>query len=126
MKRIAVYQRGHVTEEEKQAMTQFIVSIPGASVTGRYWDHDDSDRAEYRTMLVAARERKLDAIVAQSICRFAPNSVECLRVVRELHDHNVRVWFSKERIWSSDLTGRIMMSIIGELAGTASLCAAEG
>ena len=118
MKRIAVYQRGHVTEEEKQAMTEFISSIPGASVVHTYWDHDGSDRAEYLAMLAAAREGDVDAIVSQSICRLAPSSAECLRVIRNLHEHGVRVWFSKERFWSTDLTGRIMMAIIQELAGT--------
>ena len=48
MKRIAVYQRGHISEEEKKAMTGFIESIPGATITRIYWDHDGSERAEFR------------------------------------------------------------------------------
>ena len=119
MKRIAVYQRGHVTEEEKKEMTDFIGSIPGAKVADLYWDHDGSERSEFRALLTAAREGNVDAIVAQSICRFAPSSAECLRVVREMHEHGVRVWFSRERFWSNELTGRIMMTIIQELAGVA-------
>lgn len=119
MKRIAIYQRGHVTEEEKKEMTDFIGSIPGAKVTDLYWDHDGSERSEFRALLTAAREGNVDAIVAQSICRFAPSCAECLRVVREMHEHGVRVWFSRERFWSNELTGRIMMTIIQELAGVA-------
>ena len=128
MKRIAVYQRGHVTEEEKTAMTEFIGSIPGAKVADLYWDHDGSERSEFRALLTAAREGNVDAIVAQSICRFAPSSAECLRIVREMHEHGVRVWFSRERFWSNELTGRIMMTIIQELAGvaTTSLGATQG
>ena len=119
MKRIAIYQRGHVTEEERSNMTEFIGSIPGAKVTDLYWDHYGSDRAEFRAMINAAREGNVDAIVAQRICRFAPSSAECLRIVRDLHEHNIRVCFSRERFWSNELTGRIMMTIIQELAGVA-------
>ena len=88
----------------------------GAIVVHTYWYHDSPDRAEFRTMINVTREDNVDAIIAQFICRFVPSSAECLRVIRDLHEHNIRVWFSRKRFWSNELTGYIMMMIIQELA----------
>ena len=112
MKRIAIYQRGHVTEEEKQTMMEFISSIPGAEVVDLYWDHDGSGRAAFRAMIAATREEQYDCIVAQSICRFATNSEECVRVVRDLHDHHTRVWFARERFWSTGFTAWLLWATV--------------
>lgn len=112
MKRIAIYQRGHVTEEEKQTMMEFIGSIPGAKITGVYWDHDGSERAAFRAMLAGARDEQYDAIVAQSICRFAQSSEECVKAIHALHDHHTRVWFSKERFWSSGFTAWLLWATV--------------
>lgn len=112
MKRIAIYQRGHVTEEEKEAMNSFIMSIPGAQIVQVYWDHDGSERAAFRAMLAAAREDSFDCIVAQSICRFAQSSEECVKVVRSLHDHHTRVWFARERFWSSGFTAWLLWATV--------------
>ncbi len=108
MKRIAVYQRGHVTEEEKKVMNDFFMSIPGAQLVAVYWDHDGSERSQFRAMLAAAREGQLDCIVAQSICRFAQSSEECIKVIHTLHEHNIRVWFSRERFWSTGFTAWLL------------------
>ena len=112
MKRIAIYQRGHVTEEEKEAMNNFIMSIPGAKITGVYWDHDGSERSQFRSLLTAARDEQYDAIVAQSICRFAQSSEECVKAVRALHEHHTRVWFSKERFWSTGFTAWLLWATV--------------
>lgn len=111
-KRIAIYQRGHVTEEEKEAMMEFIQSIPGAEVTAVYWDHDGSERSQFRAMIADAREEQYDCIVAQSICRFAQSADECIRTVREIHDHHTRVWFARERFWSSGFTAWLLWATL--------------
>ena len=112
MKRIAIYQRGHVTEEEKKAMTEFIGSIPGAEVTDLYWDHDVSERSQFRAMLAAARTEAYDCIIAQSICRFAQCSEECIKAIHTLHAHNIRVWFSRERFWSTGVTAWLLWATV--------------
>lgn len=112
MKRIAIYQRGHVTEEEKAAMMEFIHSIPGAEVMGDYWDHDGSERSHFRALLAAAKDGGVDAIVAQSICRFAQSSDECIKAVHTLHDHHTRVWFARERFWSTGFTAWLLWATV--------------
>lgn len=112
MKRIAIYQRGHVTEEEKTAMNNFIESIPGAMVTGVYWDHDGSERSQFRALLAAAKEEQFDCIIAQSICRFAQSADECIGAVRDLHDHHTRVWFARERFWSTGFTAWLLWATV--------------
>ena len=96
----------------QQAMMEFISSIPGAEVTDLYWDHDGSERAEFRSLLAAARDEQYDCIVAQSICRFATNSDECVRAVREIHEHNGRVWFARERFWSTGFTAWLLWATV--------------
>ena len=117
MKRIAIYQRGYISEAESADMNSQAKSIPGVEVVNTYWDHDKSERSEFRSLMAAAREGQIDAIIAQSICRFTQNTPECLQVLKELHDHNIRVWFNKERFWSADFAGRIMMAIMAEIVG---------
>ena len=112
MKRIAIYQRGHVTEEEKSNMTEFIGSIPGAQIVQVYWDHDGSERSQFRSLLAVAREDSFDCIIAQSICRFAQSSEECIRAVHDLHEHHTRVWFARERFWSTGFTAWLLWATV--------------
>ena len=112
MKRIAIYQRGHVTEEEKEAMNHFIMSIPGAQIVQVYWDHDGRERSQFRALINDARAGAYDAIVAQSICRFAQSSEECVKAVRALHDHHTRVWFARERFWSTGFTAWLLWATV--------------
>ena len=121
MKHIAIYQRGYVTEAELNDMTETAMAIPDSESIATYWDHNRSERSEFRSLMGAVKDGHVDTIIAQSICRFAKNSAECLKVIKELHEQNVRVWFSKERFWSTDFAGRIMMAIMADLVGDPNL-----
>ena len=121
MKRIAIYQRGYTREDEHTSMNAQAMSIPGAEIVNTYWDHNKSERSEFRSLMAAAREGQIDAIIAQSICRFTQSMAECLDVIKELHERNVRVWFNRERFWSTDPTGFIMMQMMMDLVGEMSV-----
>ena len=63
-------------------------------------------------LIAAAKEESFDCIVAQSICRFAQSSDECVKVVRDLHNHHTRVWFARERFWSSGFTAWLLWATL--------------
>ena len=111
MKRIVIYARGHVTREEQVRMEDFAASIPSGVVTKVYWDHDGSNRSEFRALISAARDGSVDAIIAQSICRFSPDANECLKLVQELHQGGIHVYFSREHFWSTGLTAWLSVAV---------------
>ena len=78
MKRIAIYQRGYVSEEEHRTINSFISAIPGARITAVYWDRDGSNRSQFRELISTVRAGSVDAIIAQSLVRFTPNGEMCL------------------------------------------------
>ena len=101
-------------------MMEFIHTIPGAEVMGDYWDHDGSERSQFRALLAAAREEQYDAIIAQSLCPFAQSSEECIRTVHDLHEHHTRVWFARERFWSSGFTAWLLWATVATRMWTCS------
>lgn len=46
-------------------------------------------------MIEDAKAGKIDIIIAKSISRFARNTLDTLKYVRELREHNVDVFFEK-------------------------------
>ena len=116
MKRIAIYQRGYVSEEEHRTINSFISAIPGARITAVYWDRDGSNRSQFRELISTVRAGGVDAIIAQSLVRFTPNGELCLGVLKELHQRRVRIWFAREQFWNTELTGWLVMSNLTALS----------
>ena len=114
MKRIAIYQRGYVSEEEQKSMSNFISAIPNAKLTAIFWDKDGSNRSQFRELIAAVKAGSIDAIIAQSLMRFTPNGELCLGVLKELHQRNVRIWFAREQFWNTELMGWL---VIGSMMG---------
>ena len=129
MKRIAIYQRGYVSEEEHRTINSFISAIPGARITAVYWDRDGSNRSQFRELISTVRDGGVDAIIAQSLVRFTPNGELCLGVLKELHQRRVRIWFAREQFWNTELTGWLVMSSFAAMNGggnTGNTLAGEG
>ena len=116
MKRIAIYQRGYVSEEEHRTISSFISAIPGARITAVYWDRDGSNRSQFRELISTVRDGSVDAIIAQSLVRFTPNGELCLGVLKELHQRRVRIWFAREQFWNTELTGWLVVSNLTALS----------
>ena len=121
MKRIAIYQRGYVSEEEHRTINSFISAIPGARVTAVYWDRDGSNRSQFRELISTVRAGSIDAIIAQSLVRFTPNGEMCLGVLKELHQRRVRIWFAREQFWNTELTGWLLMESMMGMSEAAAL-----
>ena len=55
-------------------------------------------------------------IITKSISRFARNTLDCLRYIRELKDKNIPVFFEKENINTMDSKGEVLLTIMASLA----------
>ncbi len=58
----------------------------------------------------------IDMIITKSISRFARNTLDCLKYIRQLKDKNIPVFFEKENINTMDSKGELMLTIMASLA----------
>jgi DNA invertase Pin-like site-specific DNA recombinase len=99
---------------------ELIESDPNAEFAGIYADKksgkDTRHRPQFTEMIKAARRGEIDYIVTKSISRFARNLVETLKIIRELREKNVGVYFEKESIDTLKSTSDFMLSIYATVA----------
>jgi len=62
-------------------------------------------REEFNRMIEDCMEGKIDMIITKSISRFARNTLDCLKYIRQLKDKNIPVFFEKENINTMDSKG---------------------
>ena len=55
-------------------------------------------------------------IITKSISRFARNTLDCLKYIRQLKDMNIPVLFEKESINTMDTKGEVLITIMASLA----------
>lgn len=55
-------------------------------------------------------------VITKSISRFARNTLDCLKYIRELKDMNIPVFFEKESINTMDAKGEVLLTIMASLA----------
>ena len=67
-------------------------------------------------MISDCRKGKIDRIYTKSISRFARNTKDCLKNIRELKSLGITVFFEKENIDTAKLTDEMMITIMGGLA----------
>lgn len=67
-------------------------------------------------MIKDCRRGKIDRIYTKSISRFARNTKDCLKNIRELKSLGITVLFEKESIDTADMTDEMMITIMGGLA----------
>jgi site-specific DNA recombinase len=58
----------------------------------------------------------IDMVITKSISRFARNTLDCLKYIRQLKDKNIPVYFEKENINTMDSKGEVMITIMASLA----------
>ena len=73
-------------------------------------------RDEFNRMIEAATNGEIDIILTKSIQRFARNTVDLLKTVRNLKDIGVEVRFEKEHISSTSGDGELMLTILASFA----------
>lgn len=76
----------------------------------------DDKRPEFMRMINDCRRGKIDRIYAKSISRFARNTRDCLKYIRELRSLGITIMFEKENIDTARITDEILITIMGGLA----------
>ena len=127
--RVAAYCRVS-TETDEQATsyeaqiehyTEYIRKNPSWEFAGIYADDGISGtntkkREEFNRLIADCMEGRIDMVVTKSISRFARNTLDCLKYIRQLKDKNIAVFFEKEGINTLDAKGEVLLTIMASLA----------
>lgn len=73
-------------------------------------------RAGFNKMVDDALAGKIDLIIVKSISRFARNTVDALKTIRDLKAKGIRIIFEKENIDTSDTKSEFILTIMSSLA----------
>jgi len=73
-------------------------------------------RTEFKRMIDDALNGKIDIVIAKSISRFARNTLDTLKYVRELREHKVDVYFEKENLHTLYLDSEMFLTLYSAFA----------
>ena len=129
IKKVCAYCRVSTDSEEQQTSynsqikyyTDKIKSNSEWEFVGIYADDGISgtqvkNRTEFMRMIDDALNGKIDIIIAKSISRFARNTLDTLKYVRLLREHNVGVYFEKENIHTIELDSEMFLTLYSAFA----------
>ena len=127
--RVAAYCRVSTDTEEQatsydaqiEHYTGMIEKHPGWELAGIYADDGISGtntkkREEFNRLIEDCMAGKIEMVVTKSISRFARNTLDCLKYIRQLKDRNIAVYFEKESINTLDAKGEVLLTIMASLA----------
>ena len=75
-------------------------------ITGTSMKH----REDFKRMLRACREGRIDLILCKSVSRFGRNSVDVLRTIRTLRERNIGVLFEKEGVDTRTMNSELILA----------------
>ena len=109
--RVAAYCRVSTDTDEQatsydaqiEHYTDYIGKHPGWELAGIYADDGISGtntkkREEFNRLIDDCMAGRIDMVVTKSISRFARNTLDCLKYIRQLKDKNIAVFFEKENM----------------------------
>ena len=73
-------------------------------------------RVEFQRLMEDCMAGEIDRIVTKSISRFARNTKDCLKSIRELKELGITIAFEKENIDTARLSDEMMITVMGGLA----------
>ena len=127
--RVAAYCRVSTDSDEQatsydaqvEHYTEFIQKNPEWEFAGIYADDGISGtntkkREDFNRMIDDCEAGNIDMIITKSISRFARNTLDCLKYIRQLKDKNIPVFFEKESINTMDAKGEVLITIMASLA----------
>ncbi len=127
--RVAAYCRVSTETEEQNSSyevqvahyTEFIKKNAEWEFAGIFADDGISGtntkkREEFNRMIDECMEGNIDLVITKSISRFARNTLDCLKYIRQLKDKNISVFFEKENINTMDAKGEVLLTIMASLA----------
>lgn len=127
--RVAAYCRVSTDSDEQETSyetqvshyTEYIQKNPDWQLAGIFADDGISGtntkkRGEFNRMIDECMAGNIDMIITKSISRFARNTLDCLKYIRQLKDKNISVYFEKENINTIDAKGEVLITIMASLA----------
>ena len=127
--RVAAYCRVSTETEEQNSSyevqvahyTEFIKKNTEWEFAGIFADDGISGtntkkRDEFNRMIAECMDGNIDMVITKSISRFARNTLDCLKYIRQLKDKNISVYFEKENINTTDAKGEVLLTIMASLA----------
>ena len=127
--RVAAYARVSTDNEEqlnsyesqKQYYREKILSNKNWDFVGIYADEGISGtqvykREEFMNMINDAVNNKFDLLLTKSISRFARNTLDTLKYVRLLKEHNIAIQFEEEGINTLEMTGELLLAVLSSVA----------
>ena len=108
-------------EAQVEHYTEYIKKNPEWEFAGIYADDGISgtntkNREEFNRMINDYEAGTIDMIITKSISRFARNTLDCLKYIRQLKEKNIPVFFEKESINTMDAKGEVLLTIMASLA----------
>ena len=108
-------------EAQVEHYTEYIKKNPEWEFAGIYADDGISgtntkNREEFNRMIEDCEAGTIDMIITKSISRFARNTLDCLKYIRQLKEKNIPVFFEKEAINTMDAKGEVLLTIMASLA----------
>ena len=126
--RVAAYCRVSTDSDEQatsyeaqiEHYTSYINGNPDWELAGIFADDGISGtntkkRDEFNRMIEECMAGNIDMVITKSISRFARNTLDCLKFIRQLKDKNIPVFFEKENINSMDSKGEVMLTIMASI-----------
>lgn len=74
------------------------------------------NRCGFTSMIEDAKDGKIDIIVTKSLSRFARNTLDCLKTIREMKAINVDIFFEEQNIHTLSSNGEFMISLLAGYA----------
>ena len=104
-----------------QHYTEYIGRNKDWELAGIYADDGISGtntkkREGFNEMIDDCMAGKVDMIITKSISRFARNTIDCLKYVRQLKEKNIVIIFEKENINTLEASGELLLTIMASLA----------
>ena len=127
--RVAAYCRVSTDSDEQatsyeaqiEHYTTYINGHPDWELAGIFADDGISGtntkkREEFNRMIDECMAGSIDMVITKSISRFARNTLDCLKYIRQLKEKNIPVFFEKENINTMDSKGEVLLTIMASLA----------
>ena len=108
-------------EVQVQHYTDYIGRNKEWELAGIYTDDGISGtntkkREGFNGMIEDCMAGKIDMVITKSISRFARNTIDCLKYVRQLKEKNIAIIFEKENINTLEASGELLLTIMASLA----------
>ena len=127
--RVAAYVRVSTDDEDQENSfisqfdyySRYLKENPQLEFVDMYADEgitgtEMKKRDEFNRMVEDCQEGRIDLVITKSISRFARNTYECIKTVRELKQYGVDLYFEKEEIDTRKMKSETELTMLSAMA----------